>query len=79
MSFEKQEKEEETFEHTLLVVRWDRTTSVGYKYGERLQSEKIWCGDVTQITLRNELLSQKRGSAVVLRDQIHKELENLID
>ena len=27
--------------------------------------------DITQITLRSELLSQIRGSYVVLRDQIH--------
>ena len=35
--------------------------------------------DLPQITLKSELLSQIRGSAVVLRDRIHKELENLID
>ena len=28
--------------------------------------------DITQITIRNELLSQLRGSDVVLRDRIHK-------
>ena len=33
----------------------------------------------TRITLRRELLSQIRGSIVVLRDQIHKELGNLIN
>ena len=29
--------------------------------------------DTTQITLRSELLSQIRGSNVVLRDQIHRD------
>ena len=36
-------------------------------------------GDLTRIILNSELLSQIRGSTVVLRDQIHKELENLIN
>ena len=36
-------------------------------------------GDLTQITISSELLSQIRGSIVVLRDQIHKELGNLIN
>ena len=35
--------------------------------------------DITQITLRSELLSQIRGSNVVLRDRINKELGNLIN
>ena len=35
--------------------------------------------NITQITIRSELLSQIRGSVVVLRDQIHKELGNLIN
>ena len=35
--------------------------------------------DLTQITLRSELLSQIKGSDVVLRDQIHRELGNLIN
>ena len=35
--------------------------------------------DLTQITLRSELLSQIRGSVVVLRDRIHRELGNLIN
>ncbi|KAL3531220.1 hypothetical protein ACH5RR_010542 [Cinchona calisaya] len=48
MSFE---DDEESFEHTLLVVREvsvykipPRTTSGGYKCGEWLQSDKIWSG-----------------------------------
>ena len=35
--------------------------------------------DLTQITIRSELLSQIRGSVVVLRDRIHRELGNLIN
>ena len=35
--------------------------------------------DITQITLMSELLSQIRGSIIVLRDQIHKELGNLVN
>ena len=35
--------------------------------------------DLPQITIRSELLSQIRGSVVVLRDQIHRELGNLIN
>ena len=35
--------------------------------------------DLTQITLRSELLSQIRGSVVVLRDRILRELGNLIN
>ena len=34
---------------------------------------------ITQITLRRELLSQIKGSVAVFRDQIHRELENLIN
>ena len=35
--------------------------------------------DTTQIILTSELLSQIRGSIAVLRDQIHKELGNLLN
>ena len=35
--------------------------------------------DITQIILRSDLLSRIRGSIVVLRDQIHKELGHTID
>ena len=35
--------------------------------------------DTTQIALRSELLSQVRGSVAVIRDRIHKELENLLN
>ena len=42
---------------------------------------RIWLFsiDLTQITLGSELLSQISGWIVVLRDQIHKELGNLIN
>ena len=35
--------------------------------------------DLTQTTLRIELLSQIRGSVGVLRDQIHRQIGNLIN
>ena len=35
--------------------------------------------DITQTTLRSELLSQIRGSVVVLRDRLHRELGNLLN
>ena len=35
--------------------------------------------DITQITLRSELISLIRGSVVVLSDRIHRELGNLIN
>ena len=34
---------------------------------------------ITQITLKSELLSKIRGSVVVLKDQINRELGNLIN
>ena len=52
---------------------------MGYKCREWLQSDKIWSGDLIQITIKSELLSQIRGSVVILRDRIYKELGNLID
>ncbi|KAA8543381.1 hypothetical protein F0562_021124 [Nyssa sinensis] len=55
MSFE----EEESFEHTLLVVREvtvykipPRTTSGGYKCGEWLQSDKIWTGRLRVVSCK---------------------------
>ena len=47
--------------------RWSKLPGNGAKF------------DITQITLRSELLSQIKGSDVVLRDQIHEELRNLIN
>ncbi|KAM0029067.1 putative PH-like domain superfamily, NECAP, PHear domain-containing protein [Helianthus debilis subsp. tardiflorus] len=59
MSFEL--KEEDAFEHTLLVVREvsvfkipPRSTSGGYKCGEWLQSDKIWsCNNRCDIRLED--------------------------
>ncbi|KAJ4967859.1 hypothetical protein NE237_014560 [Protea cynaroides] len=55
MSFE----EEESFEHTLLVVREvsvfkipPRSTSGGYKCGEWLQSDKIWSGRLRVVSCK---------------------------
>ncbi|KAJ8558159.1 hypothetical protein K7X08_004925 [Anisodus acutangulus] len=57
MSFE--EDEEESFEHTLLVVREvsvfkipPRPTSGGYKCGEWLQSDKIWTGRIRVVSCK---------------------------
>ncbi|CAN8306352.1 unnamed protein product [Cochlearia groenlandica] len=59
MSFEEGD-EEETFEHTLLVVREvsvykipPRTTSGGYKCGEWLQSDKIWSGRLRVVSFKD--------------------------
>ena len=35
--------------------------------------------DLTQITLKSELFSQIKGSVIVLRDRIHRELGNLLN
>lgn len=58
MSFE--EEEDETFEHTLLVVREvsvykipPLTTSGGYKCGEWLQSDKIWSGRLRVVSCKD--------------------------
>ncbi|GFQ06491.1 uncharacterized protein at1g03900 [Phtheirospermum japonicum] len=55
MSYE--EDGQETFEHTLLVVREvfvykipPRPTSGGYKCGEWLQSDRIWSGRVRVVS-----------------------------
>ncbi|GAB2298416.1 hypothetical protein Dimus_032482 [Dionaea muscipula] len=57
MSFE---EEDDSFEHTLLVVREvsvykipPRTTSGGYKSGEWLQSDKIWSGRLRLVSCHN--------------------------
>ena len=52
----------------------------GRKFCEEQISQKlVWVRDITQITLRSDLLSQMRSSVVVLRDWIHKALGNLIN
>lgn len=57
MSFE---EDEESFEHTLLVVREvsvfkipPRPTSGGYKCGEWLQSDKIWSGRLRVVSCKD--------------------------
>uniref|UniRef100_A0A2P2K2U4 NECAP PHear domain-containing protein n=1 Tax=Rhizophora mucronata TaxID=61149 RepID=A0A2P2K2U4_RHIMU len=57
MSFE---KDEETMEHTLLVVREvsvykipPRSTSGGYKCGEWLQSDQIWSGRLRVVSCKD--------------------------
>lgn len=59
MSFELEE-DDESFEHTLLVVREvsvfkipPRSTSGGYKCGEWLQSDKIWSGRLRVVSCNN--------------------------
>ena len=48
--------------------------------GDHGQFRHIWEDiDLTQITLRSELFSKIKCSIVVLRDRIHKELENQIN
>ncbi|XP_074316092.1 uncharacterized protein At1g03900 [Silene latifolia] len=53
------DEDEETFEHTLLVIREvsvfkipPRSTSGGYKCGEWLQSDKIWSGRLRVVSCR---------------------------
>ncbi|CAN1136742.1 Uncharacterized protein At1g03900 [Linum perenne] len=54
------EEDEESFEHTLLVVREvaiykipPRSTSGGYKCGEWLQSDKIWTGRLRVVSCKD--------------------------
>ncbi|KAJ7299877.1 hypothetical protein O6H91_Y125500 [Diphasiastrum complanatum] len=53
-------EEDESFEHTLLVVREvfvykipPRSSSGGYKCGEWLQSDKIWSGRLRVVSLKD--------------------------
>ena len=77
------------------TVLIDGTATVSNRHCYRVESALLQCRttmftfflpnsvlpptDLTQITLRSELLSQIRGSDVILRDRIHKELGNLIN
>ncbi|KAM7496113.1 hypothetical protein LguiA_020527 [Lonicera macranthoides] len=54
------EEEEDSFEHTLLVIREvsvykipPRSTSGGYKCGEWLQSDKIWTGRLRVVSCKD--------------------------
>ena len=42
-----------------------------FRFGNFLKTLLVCLFDITQITLKSELLSQIRGSDVVLRDRIH--------
>ncbi|XP_052170056.1 uncharacterized protein At1g03900 isoform X2 [Diospyros lotus] len=90
MSFE----EEESFEHTLLVVREvsvykipPRTTSGGYKCGEWLQSDKIWsgrlrvvsCNDRCEIRLEDPNSGDLFAACFVLPGQRDSSVESVLD
>ncbi|KAF5930519.1 hypothetical protein HYC85_031392 [Camellia sinensis] len=91
MSFE---EEEESFEHTLLVVREvavykipPRTTSGGYKCGEWLQSDKIWsgrlrvvsCKDRCEIRLEDPSSGELFAACFVLPGQRDTSVEPVLD
>ncbi|XP_068664527.1 uncharacterized protein At1g03900-like [Aristolochia californica] len=90
MSFE----EEDSFEHTLLVVREvsvykipPRTTSGGYKCGEWLQSDKIWsgrlrvvsCKDRCEIRLEDPNSGELFAACFVLPGQRENSVETVLD
>ncbi|KAH7577687.1 hypothetical protein JRO89_XS01G0285200 [Xanthoceras sorbifolium] len=90
MSFD----DEESFEHTLLVVREvsvykipPRTTSGGYKCGEWLQSDKIWsgrlrvvsCKDRCEIRLEDPNSSELFAACFVLPGQRESSVETVLD
>ncbi|KAI0528801.1 hypothetical protein KFK09_001344 [Dendrobium nobile] len=86
--------EEETFEHTLLVVREvsvfkipPRSTSGGYKCGEWLQSDKIWsgrlrvvsCGDRCEIRLEDPSSGELFAACFVLPGHRESSVETVLD
>ncbi|KAE8791495.1 Serine/threonine-protein kinase 38-like protein [Hordeum vulgare] len=86
--------EEESFEHTLLVVREvsvfkipPRTTSGGYKCGEWLQTDKIWtgrlrvvsCGDRCEIRLEDPGSGDLFAACFVLPGQRDSAVETVLD
>ncbi|KAK8934651.1 hypothetical protein KSP39_PZI014253 [Platanthera zijinensis] len=86
--------EEEAFEHTLLVVREvsvfkipPRSTSVGYKCGEWLQSDRIWsgrlrvvsCGDRCEIRLEDPSSGELFAACFVLPGQRESSVETVLD
>ncbi|XP_068664754.1 uncharacterized protein At1g03900-like [Aristolochia californica] len=90
MSFE----EEDSFEHTLLVVREvsvykipPRTTSGGYKCGEWLQSDKIWsgrlrvvsCKDRCEIRLEDPNSGELFAACFVYPGQRENSVETVLD
>ncbi|PIA45419.1 hypothetical protein AQUCO_01700750v1 [Aquilegia coerulea] len=91
MSFE---EEEESFEHTLLVVREvsvfkipPRSTSEGYKCGEWLQSDKIWsgrlrvvsCKERCEIRLEDPNSGELFAACFVLPGQRENSVETVLD
>lgn len=90
MSYE----EEETLEHTLLVVREvsvykipPRSTSGGYKCGEWLQSDKIWsgrlrvvsCKDKCEIRLEDPNSGELFAACYVYPGQRDSSVESVLD
>lgn len=86
--------EEEAFEHTLLVVREvsvfkipPRSTSVGYKCGDWLQSDRIWsgrlrvvsCGDRCEIRLEDPSSGELFAACFVLPGQRESSVETVLD
>ncbi|VFQ81778.1 unnamed protein product [Cuscuta campestris] len=91
MSFE---EDEESFEHTLLVVREvsvfkipPRPTSGGFKCGEWLQSDKIWsgrlrvvsCKDRCEIRLEDPNSGELFAACFVLPGQREASVESVLD
>ncbi|XP_072962261.1 uncharacterized protein At1g03900 [Typha angustifolia] len=86
--------QEETFEHTLLVVREvsvykipPRSTSGGYKCGEWLQSDKIWsgrlrvvsCGERCEIRLEDPNSGELFAACFFLPGQRENSVETVLD
>ncbi|KAF6142065.1 hypothetical protein GIB67_001262 [Kingdonia uniflora] len=86
--------EEESFEHTLLVIREvsvykipPRSTSGGYKCGEWLQSDKIWlgrlrvvsCKDRCEIRLEDPNTGELFAACFVLPGQRDNSVETVLD
>ncbi|KAK6940638.1 NECAP, PHear domain [Dillenia turbinata] len=91
MSFQ---EDEESFEHTLLVVREvsvykipPRSTSGGYKCGEWLQSDKIWsgrlrvvsCKDLCEIRLEDPNSGELFAACFVHPGQRENSVETVLD
>lgn len=94
MSCSSLEEEEETFEHTLLVVREvsvykipPRASSGGYKCGEWLQSDKIWsgrlrvvsCGTRCEIRLEEPSSGELFAACFVHPGQREQSVETVLD
>ncbi|KAJ3682355.1 hypothetical protein LUZ60_014928 [Juncus effusus] len=88
------EEEDESFEHTLLVVREvsvykipARTTSGGYKCGEWLQSDRIWsgrlrvvsCGDRCEVRLEDPATGDLFAACFIMPGQREQSVETVLD